>query len=437
MIDSVHHTHSYEGGAIATPNDFLPPISRWQTFGGFTLLLIFGSGLALAAVLPYKTTVRAPATIRPEGDLRIVEASVAGTVDQITVKANDQIFAGDIVAYLDDAALRSQEQQLQVELSQTQQNLIQIKAQLSALEAEVVAETQTTNRAVAAATNKLNATQRTYHDQQALTRADEREAESAVQLARDELNRYRQLVDLGIVAELQILEREAALETALAQLDRTQALLNPTESEVEQVKEEIAQAQSSGDAILARLNREKEELLRQQTDVQGQTQDVEQRLQQVRLDLEKLTFRAPISGTIQEVTLRNPGQTVEPGDMIAQIAPESAPLKVKALVNQDSVSKIELEQPVRIRIDSCVYTDYGTLPGTISAIAPDAQTATQTSNESEAHFEVEITPQSSVLRNGERDCPLQAGMQGRADIVTQEETILMTWLRKLRLITDW
>ena len=48
------------------PNEFLPPVAGWVTFGSLAMLAIFGSAIALAAVLKYPTTVKAPPIIHPK-----------------------------------------------------------------------------------------------------------------------------------------------------------------------------------------------------------------------------------------------------------------------------------------------------------------------------------------------------------------------------------
>ncbi|MEG4216018.1 hypothetical protein QUA27_03480 [Microcoleus sp. Pol14C6] len=82
---------SFEFLRTAKPDEFLPPVSRWITAGGLFLLGTFGSAIALAAVTKYNVTVRDPATVRPAGEIRIVEAATAGTVKSLHVKENQAV----------------------------------------------------------------------------------------------------------------------------------------------------------------------------------------------------------------------------------------------------------------------------------------------------------------------------------------------------------
>jgi HlyD family secretion protein len=430
------NSEHYQSLPTATPDEFLPPIDRWSTLGGLALLLVFGGSLVLAGNLSYKVAVHAPAIVRPEGDLRLVQTAIAGTVQSIEVKRNDQVEAGDVIAYLTDAELRVQERQWQADREQTQQQLQQLQAQSVALEAQISAESRASDRSVAAARAYLNLLQREYQDRQSTTQTDVQEAEAAVRFAEEELDRYQQLAETGALSALQISEKKAALEIALVRLERAKALNDPSFSAVEQAEQEMEQALALGESMLASLRQDQENLLRQRVELQKQQLSTEQQLQQLRLDLEKLAIRAPVSGTIQDLALRNAGQVLAPGDVIAQILPMQAPLVIQAQVEQESISNIEIAQEVSIRIDSCVYTDYGTLTGLVTGITPDTNQASLGENTAGSFYEVTITPQKLVLSNAGKECQILSGMQGRADIITGEETILISWLRKLRFITD-
>ncbi|HEY9608539.1 biotin/lipoyl-binding protein, partial [Allocoleopsis sp.] len=103
------------------------------------MLTIFGGIVALAAVLKYPTTVKAPAMIRPTGELRIVQAATTGKVSRIEVKVYQAVRQGQAIAYLDDSRLQTQKRQLQSSVQQTQRQLEQINAQTQALQTQIAA----------------------------------------------------------------------------------------------------------------------------------------------------------------------------------------------------------------------------------------------------------------------------------------------------------
>ena len=76
-------------------NDFLPSISRWTTFGVPFILCVMALAIPLASVAKYKVTVKAQATVRPTGELRIVQAATSGLVTRIWVKENQLVKIGN------------------------------------------------------------------------------------------------------------------------------------------------------------------------------------------------------------------------------------------------------------------------------------------------------------------------------------------------------
>ncbi len=48
-----------------------------------------------------------------------------------------------------------------------------------------------------------------------------------------------------------------------------------------------------------------------------------------------------------------------------------------------------------------------------------------------------IEPESLVLKQGNKKCRLQVGMEGKADIITSEETVLQFLFRKAKLMADF
>jgi multidrug efflux pump subunit AcrA (membrane-fusion protein) len=79
-------------------DEFLPAISLWTTLGGVLLMGSVGAAIILTAVTKYNITVKAPATVRPVGEVQIVQAATEGTVESIPVKENMAVKQGDAIA---------------------------------------------------------------------------------------------------------------------------------------------------------------------------------------------------------------------------------------------------------------------------------------------------------------------------------------------------
>ncbi len=484
-------------------NEFLPPISRWTTFGGMFILLVLGLAVPVAAVVKYKVTVKGQAVIRPAGELRIVQAATEGQVMQIYVKENQAVKKGDRIATIDDSRLQTKKSQLQTNIGQARLQVVQINAQINALNSQIRAETDRINRAIASAKAELKGRSREHEDKKIITVSELEEANANVNIAQEKLhegranlqslqaklqsvqaalgaakskrNRYNSVAKAGALskdqmeeAQLAVKQQEQAvltqkaafkaqqeniqqlqqsLKAAIARQKRFQAAVNPNNAEVAVASQRIAQEKASGKANKAVLEKEYQTLIQQRIETQKQLERDESELKQVEKDMTQTTITANTEGIISKLNLRNPGQIVRPGEEIAQIVPKFAPKVIKAVVGSEDKGKLKIGQKVQMRVGACPYPDYGTLDGTVKAISPDAvapqsnNAATDTNMTSQAaapsnFYQVTVIPKTLALGNTKNKCQIQFGMNGRADIITREETVLQFFLRKARLITD-
>lgn len=475
---------------LVDTNEFLPRISQWTTIGGGLMVGIFFTGISLAAVLDYNVTVKVPATIRPAGELRVVQSAISGTVQQIEAEENQLVAKGEPIARVHDSRLQIQKSQLQGNIRQGQLQLRQLDAQSSALNVQMLAEASLINRTVLAAQADLGGIQRNYADQQIkaeadLTEADAnlmlakiqrdrfeqekvltasvQEAEAGLKLATVQRDRLKRIVDSGAISRNQLEEKEQAVRVAesrleqakvasknlledkkhavqIAQLSRKRAItaLDPSNSSVTVASERIKQEQARGEATLAALNKERQTLLQQRLELQNQLNAARKELQQVETNLKESIIRSPIEGTLLQLNLRNQGQVVQPSEAVAYIAPLNAPLLIKTRVQAQDIDKVKPGQKVQMQVSACPYPDYGTLKGTVKTVAPDAvPSASNTASAPPAGYEVTIQPQTLFVGDEAHQCRLQSGMEGRADIISREETVLKFVLRKARLVTDF
>lgn len=382
----------------ATTEEFLPPLGAWTTMGGLVLLSTFGAAFAIASVIQYKIVVKSPATVRPTGEIRLVQAATEGTIQSIVVKENQIVKKGDVIAYINDSQLQTKKSQLQGNIQQNQLQIAQINAQIWAIETQIVAETERNHRAIASAKADMNRTQRDYQDRKITANSDVQEAEANIKIAEDELqkaqadfksaqanvratdaafktaivkrDRYKTIAQSGSISQnqleevqlaaaqqkealesqkatlesqKQIIERQQqAVTAAIARKNRTLAALNPTNAIITIATEKIAEERATGAVTLARFKQEQKSLVQRKIDIQNQINSGEKDIKQLEKELENTIIRAAETGTILKLELRNSGQVVRAGESIAQIAPSHAALVVKARISAVDISKVKV-----------------------------------------------------------------------------------------------
>jgi multidrug efflux pump subunit AcrA (membrane-fusion protein) len=317
-------------------NEFLPPISRWTTWGGLMMVGTCSVTFLLAATIKFPIAVKASATVRPTGELRLVQANTTGTIESILKGENQFVKKGQAIAFIDNSQLKLQSNQLQKNIEQSKLLVTQINAQLKVLNAQILAESRSIERIVASARANLSINQRDYRDRQVITKTEMQEASANLELAKEEMKRYRQLANTGTIGKLQVKEKEQALKASLAKVERAKTGLNPIPASVVIANERIEEEKAKGEANLAILSKERENLIQRKVEIENQISRNANQLQQTEVALNKSLIRASTDGRILQLKLRNPGQFVNAGDAIAQIAPSNASLLTECCENSPS-----------------------------------------------------------------------------------------------------
>lgn len=438
--------------------EFLPSISKKLIWGSLTIVTAIALAIPATSLLKYKTTVKAQATIRPTGETRLVQATAEGEIIEILAKPGQAVALGDIIAKVDLSRLQTRKNQLTKAIVQQKLQLAQLDSQIRIIVSQITAEAGRNSSEISAAQAELAGNQRNYDEKNVEVNTLVREAQAQVsaskarfKAAKSKQMRYQSVADKGALsqeqlaeAQLEVEQQQQELAAGQAQLKRALSALNPDSSEVEMAQQRIYQVQKSGQANIASLNREQEALRQQRIGVDQQLeQDVEE-LSQVNIDLNNTNITATAVGTISKLLLRNPGQTVQSGQEIAQIVPSNTALEIKAMISPQDIGKLQLEQNVQMRISACPYPDYGTLDGKVSQIPLDtnkpqndsSRTNFQAEQSVSAFYEVTVAPNQNKFGRGQDICSLQFGMEGTADIITREETVMQFIFRKARLASN-
>lgn len=528
-----------------TPEEFLPAIGRWVSVGGVVMVGSFGAAIGLSTCLKYKVTVQAPATVRPMGELRLVQSTIEGSIEGISVQENQIVHKGEQIATVRDLRLESKletkrdqligdthkakqqisaiDAQISTSAAQVRSSDAQIRAsdaQLPARDRQGLAERDRNNRAIAAIRAELSRAQRDHHDNQITAQAEVAEAEANWRTAQKEQQvaavdlqiaaanlksiqasyksalirsqRYQTVAAAGAIATNQLEEAQLATAqqfqaiaaqeatifkhkqivarlgqaaiAAATRIQRTQTALNPSQSESAALTAKIAGEQANGQAVIAimqqerqklvqegqrlvqerqRLIQDRQRLIQQRNEVFSQIAANDREIAQIAIELQPTPILAPISGTIQDLNLRNNAQVVHPGDRLAQIMPTGTPLNIKAYVAISDISNVKVGQTVQMRVSACPYTDYGVGSGKVVQVSADAKSIDKSGGNSGSTqppaasgvYEVTIEPDDLTLNRGGHQCEIRSGMDGRTDIISKEETVLEFMLKKARLLS--
>ena len=194
-----------------------------------------------------------------------------------------------------------------------------------------------------------------------------------VELSQKILDRLVPLEKSGAISELQILQQWNRLET---QNDELIQLINNREELTNESRSR--QSQLRGD------------------------------LNQVRNQLRNEYVKAPISGMVFDLKPDNNRYVATNAESLLKIVPQGKLGGEVNVTNQD-IGFIRPGQPVKVRVDSFPYTEYGEINGEIRNIGADALPPNQLIRS--FHFPVDLELENSSLRTREGTViPLQSGM---------------------------
>lgn len=138
--------------------------------------------------------------------------------------------------------------------------------------------------------------------------------------------------------------------------------------------------------------------------------------------VERLTFRAPMRGVVQDVAVTTIGGVIPPGGQLMTIVPIDDQLLIEARISPRDIAFIHPSQPALVKISSYDYSIFGGLQGEVTTISPN--TVRDEIRPEQLYYRVFIRTETDFLSNANGDrFPITPGMIATVDIRTGEKTV--------------
>ncbi len=347
--------------------DILPQV--WTRGLLYFLTIFVGIALPWAMFSLVEETGTARGRLEPQGKTVKLDAPVAGTVAEIQVKEGESVKAGQSLLVLESELVKW-------ELRQAQENLegqLNRLAQLDLLKNQLVIALATQRQQNQA--QELEKLAQIHQTQQEL-----KYSETAYQLigirlanARREVQRYRKASEEGIVSAIKVAESED-LEK------EKQRLYEQTKSDVQQAKLRLKEQESSYQSLIhsgkLAVLKSIEQLKNLETQITTLKADIAQSKSQIdslEFQLNQRVLEAPIEGIVFQLPIEGEGEVVQPGDMIAEIAPKGASLSLRAQMATTDSGSLAKGMPVKMKFDAYPFQDYGVVEGELVEISPTTE----------------------------------------------------------------
>jgi hemolysin D len=412
------------------------PISPAGRSMMWSVMVLFAIALIWSIVGKVDVVAVAPGKIVPNGQSKVIQPLEAGIVKTILVENGQHVKEGQSLIELDPT---------QAAADADKSRTARVDAMLAAARAKALLEAQASDLAL---------------EIPHVADADDVRQRDAQRLAESLFAEYRGKLT-ALRAELE--KREHELETTKHKIDGLrqtapmakalaedyQKLLNQNyvskhvwlekEQARIQQEEDLAAQQSYARELRATIDEQRQNVAnataqfkREQLDALNQAQ---QQLAQFRNDETKslqrqrqTTLTAPVSGTVQQLTVHTVGGVVTPAQEVLVIVPDAASLEFEAqLLNQD-IGFVRADQVVEIKLDAFPYTHYGTIAGTVMAVSHDAVK----DDKQELVYPVRIKLSTAVIAMDGKAIAMTPGMMGQVEIKTDRRRIIEYLLEPVR-----
>ncbi len=217
-----------------------------------------------------------------------------------------------------------------------------------------------------------------------------------------------------------ITQTQGDLKQATKELDRLQAELKQAQAELNRLQAENNQNQAEAEAIQVQNRQKIQQLEVQKTQVKAQADQTEKLLKRAKTELKQLVFTAPVDGVVLSLNIDNPGEVVQPGQIVAELAPQEAPLVLMAKLPNQEAGFIKTGQEVKIKLDSYPFQEYGIVSGKVVSISPDTKPDQQLG----AVYQLQIAlDRHNVTAADAQKIAFKPGQTATADIIIRRRRI--------------
>jgi HlyD family secretion protein len=413
-------SNSQDGSWSYVTQELLDSLPRIWTRGLLYFLVIVATiVLPWASLSKVDETGTARGRLEPQGKTVRLDAPVSGTVTDIQVKEGQSVRAGQTILELNSEEIRNDLQQGQAKLEGQSNRLSQL--QLIRTQLEITSRTQVLQNQ-AQATAQLAEINQTERQQQ--FNQDAYELAQAL-LAKDDdtVQRFRGLREEGIISGIQLDESERRM------IENTERL-KKTQSDIKQAQEELTKQQSTyestiraGELAVIEGKRQLEEIQAQITDLKSEIAQTKNQIKSLQYQLEQHILRTPVAGKIFQLPIQQAGAVLQPGTMVAQIAPQGSSLILRAQMASQESGFLHPGMPVKIKFDAYPFQDYGVIEGQLSWISPDSKIQDTERGQIEM-FELEIALNQFYIQTPTRQITLTPGQTATAEVIIRQRRII-------------
>lgn len=410
------------------------PAAHWLLW---LILSLFTISLLWASFGYVDIVVTAPGRIVPSGQVKHVQAPQAGTVSAILIQEGDRVVAGQALLRLDHTYADADEQAVREKLEDVALNIFWREALDNWLLEGRAPEAQMGPAPPMAALSVARAERlyRQYQQEitaritslekelaanragQARSKAEQARANAILSVLIERVAAYKTLVDRQYGARVQYLEmlqQQTELERSIPVLESShQELVERAAAIAARIQITRSEIRNNNLAELARFTSERATLLQEQ--------------RKARQHKSQLVLSAPVTGTVQELTIHTVGGVVSSAQVLMTIVPENAQVEVEAMLQNKDIGFVSAGQLAEVKVDTFNFTKYGLIDAKVLNVSNDAVADQQLG----WVFKMRLKLNEDSIAVADKRIRLSPGMSVTAEIKTGKRRLIEFFLSPL------
>ena len=377
-----------------------------------TIVLGIISGFIVwAAITPVSNIVRASGLVTPSDSTILLSHEDGGIIKDILVKNGQTVSSGQVLLELDSSIMKTE----LLSMNQQLNNLELQQSQLNAFinqDSKLTVENPDSNSEVRSSQNELLQSKLVNLESRVDTlkgkiREKRVEVDSLArqeELMRQRLEMWEGLTNQGAASRLKYLDTKSNFILIQGRRKEAQELLSQAIYDLNNLKTgEIVKARS-----LYASSKSEEAVLKES-------------IKRLEIMIKRSTIRSPINGTISDIQYTSEDTVVAPGSFLMKIVPKDD--KMLGIVNipSEKIGFIKVGSDANITILPYDSGIHGKVGGKVESISGDS---VFNKAKSSYYFEAAINFTSQGLKKRSKLLPIKPGMPIRADIKTNNRTVL-------------
>jgi hemolysin D len=355
----------------------------------------------------------------PKGKTVRLDATIGGKVASVKVKEGQQVTIGQPLIEFDTDLMRNELIQAQAKL----EGQISRKTQLQLAQRQLSLSLNTQRLQFQAQLAEQQSERNRTEQRISLHGTSETLTRNLLEKDNQRSARFREYSKMGILPRIQAEDAERVTIETQQRLEQNQADRRQAQLELTKQDSTAEKIRQDGELALIAIRRQVEESQAEVLQAGAEISSLRSQIKSIELKLQQSQIKVPISGTLFELPVQNPGAVLQPGQMVATIAPKGVPLVLRAQMTSRDSGFLKVGLPVKVKLDAFPYQDYGILAGKIRWIAPDSKRSKMANNSEESVFDVEVELAQNYVQVGDRKVTLNPGQTASAEVIIRRRHV--------------